>query len=99
MLKWFRSKEAQDRERALELYGATVTQARQQEFFARVRVEDTPEGRTAMIILHLFLLIERLHEAGPRGHSIARILTETFITISTTICAKSAWATSRSRRR
>lgn len=80
MLNWFRSKEAQDRERALELYGATVAQARREGFFRFTRVDDTPEGRTAMIILHLYVLIERLNTAGDRGRSIARLLAETFIT-------------------
>jgi cytochrome b pre-mRNA-processing protein 3 len=79
VLSWF-SSEAQVRRTALKLYGAIVTQARQPGFFAVQGVSDTPEGRTDMIILHLFVVFERLSSAGKEGRTMARVLSETFVT-------------------
>jgi cytochrome b pre-mRNA-processing protein 3 len=71
---------AQDRRTAIDFYGAIVAQARRPVFFERHGVLDTPEGRTSMIILLMFPLLERLQggEAGERH--LARLLAETFIT-------------------
>ena len=78
MLSWF-SSEAQARRTALKLYGAIVTQARQPGFFAVHGVSDTPEGRTDMIILHLFIVLERL--SGRHGGAQDRpALSEIFVT-------------------
>jgi cytochrome b pre-mRNA-processing protein 3 len=79
VLSWF-SSEAQARRTALKLYGAIVTQARQPGFFAVLGVSDTPEGRTDMIILHLFVVLERLNAAGEAGRKTARALSEVFVT-------------------
>lgn len=79
MLSWFKSR-AQDRRTAIDLYGAIVARARQPAFFAREGVLDTPEGRTAMIILLMFPLIERLQAGGRRERRMARLLAETFVT-------------------
>lgn len=79
MLSWFRRKAEQGRT-AKDLYGASVTQARHQAFFAANGVSDTPEGRAGMIMAHLFLLLDRLSRAGASGERLARALTETFVT-------------------
>lgn len=79
MLPWFRRR-AQDRRTAIDFYGAIVAQARQPAFFARQGVLDTPEGRTAVIILSMFPLLERLQAGGERERRIARFLCETFVT-------------------
>jgi cytochrome b pre-mRNA-processing protein 3 len=79
VLSWF-SSEAQARRTALKIYGAIVTQARQPGFFAVHGVSDTPEGRTDMIILHLFVVLERLNAAGAEGKRTARALSEVFVT-------------------
>jgi cytochrome b pre-mRNA-processing protein 3 len=79
VLSWF-SSEAQARRTALKLYGAVVAQARQPGFFAVLGVSDTPEGRTDMIILHLFIVLERLNAAGAEGRKTARALSEIFVT-------------------
>ena len=79
MLSWFRSR-AQDRRTAIDLYGAIVTHAREPAFFARHGVLDTPEGRTAMIIVLMFPLLERLQGAGARERRVARLVGETFVT-------------------
>lgn len=42
------------------VYGALVAQARRPVFYADLGVPDTPEGRYDMIVLHAFVLFERL---------------------------------------
>lgn len=79
MLKWL-SLWAADRRKARELYGAVVTQARQPMFFAGLGVPDTPEGRYETIVLHLFLVLERLRAEGPAGQTLSRRLIEAFVT-------------------
>lgn len=66
--------------RAIELYGAIVAQARQPAFFTDLSVEDTPEGRTGLLILLLFPVIERFQNGGAEGQRLARLLIETFVT-------------------
>ncbi|MFA5950345.1 MAG: ubiquinol-cytochrome C chaperone family protein [Hyphomicrobium sp.] len=79
MLSWFRS-QAQDRRTAIDLYGATVTQARRPPLFSAFGAADTAEGRTSVIILHLYLMLDRLKRAETDASTLARLLTETFIT-------------------
>lgn len=79
MLSWFRRR-AEDRRTAIDFYGAIVTQARQPAFFASHGVLDTPEGRTALIILLMYPALERLQSAGAREQRVARYLSETFVT-------------------
>jgi cytochrome b pre-mRNA-processing protein 3 len=57
-----------------------VAQARRPEFFGRDGVLDTPEGRTAMVILQMFPVLERLPAGGRRGRRVARRLSEIFVT-------------------
>lgn len=79
MLAWLRRR-AQDRETAVDLYGAVVAEARRPVFFARTGVEDTPEGRAGLIILILFPVLERLQAGSPRARRAARFLTEAYVT-------------------
>lgn len=79
MLSWFTSR-AHDRRTAIDFYGAIVAQARQPAFFTRYGVVDSPEGRTAVIILLLFPLLERLQAGDTRARRVARFLCETFVT-------------------
>lgn len=79
MLSWMKSR-AQDRRTAIDFYGAIVAQARRPVFFADHGVLDTPEGRTAMIILLMFPLLDRLQAGDARDRRLARLLTETFVT-------------------
>lgn len=65
------------RRKAGEIYGAIVTQARQGEFYAELGVPDTPSGRYEMVVLHLFLVLERLRHV-PQG-DLARRLVEAFV--------------------
>lgn len=55
------SSDRRRRERvARELYHAAVTQARQPDFYARLGVPDTVDGRFDLVVLHSFLIMRRL---------------------------------------
>jgi cytochrome b pre-mRNA-processing protein 3 len=79
MLSWLTDWSG-ERAKAKELYGAVVTQARQPLFFAGLGVPDTTEGRYEMVVLHLFLLLERLRAEGEPAKGLSRRLIETFVT-------------------
>jgi len=79
VLSWFRSR-AQDRRTAIDFYGAIVAQARRPAYFTDHGVPDTPEGRTAMIILLMFPVLDRLQAGDARARRVARMLAETFVT-------------------
>lgn len=79
MLSWLRTRQA-ERHKAAEIYGAVVTQARRPAFFAEAGVPDTPEGRYEAIVLHLFLVLERLRAAGDAAVDPSRRLIEAFVT-------------------
>lgn len=53
------------------LYAAAVAQARQPAFYADCGVPDTPTGRFDLIVLHGFLLMQRL-KATPEGRPLAQ---------------------------
>jgi cytochrome b pre-mRNA-processing protein 3 len=67
------------RRKAGEIYGAIVTQARRPAFYAILGIPDTPAGRYEMIVLHLFLVLERLRAEGLRATVLQRTLIETFV--------------------
>lgn len=65
--------------KASKIYGRVVAQARQPVFYARHGVPDTPEGRYELVVMHLWLAVDRLQRIGPDGQRLARILTERFV--------------------
>jgi len=67
------------RRKAGEIYGAIVTQARQPEFYAKLGILDTPAGRYETVVVHLFLVLERLRGGGTRPCLLARALVEAFV--------------------
>jgi cytochrome b pre-mRNA-processing protein 3 len=79
MLNWLRTR-GLDRRKAEELYGAVVAQARDPAFYRALGVTDRPEGRYEMIVLHLFLLLERLVADAPATTARARQVSEAFVT-------------------
>jgi cytochrome b pre-mRNA-processing protein 3 len=79
MLTWMRAR-GQIGRTATKLYGSIVTQARDPAFYAIYGVPDTPEGRFGMLIVHLYLVLERLKPEGDAGAALSRSLVETFIT-------------------
>ncbi|HBC09284.1 MAG TPA: hypothetical protein DC046_17130 [Rhodospirillaceae bacterium] len=50
---------------ARSLYGDVVRQARQPAFYGAGGVADTEDGRYDLILLHMFLVIERLNRISP----------------------------------
>lgn len=79
MLDWFRARNA-NRRKAKELYGAVVAAARHPYLFSRHGVADTAEGRYEMIVLHLFLVLERLRAEGPPADDLTRGTLEALFT-------------------
>ena len=79
LLAWLRTI-SRDCQRAAELYGSVVTQARDPAFYAGCGINDTPEGRYELVILHLCLVLERLRAEGSAGKELSRRLIETFVT-------------------
>lgn len=57
------------------LYNICVEQARGKFFYTELDIPDTPEGRFEMIVLHVFLLMERLGQNSPPS----RLLIESLI--------------------
>ena len=67
------------RRKAGEIYGAIVTQARHPALYAGLGVPDTPSGRYEMVVLHLFLVMERLGATPEMAADLPRLLVEAFI--------------------
>ena len=59
MFGWLKKKDRKQAA-AFELYTAMVTQARQPDFYAKLGVPDTLEGRFDLILVHAFVLFRRL---------------------------------------
>jgi cytochrome b pre-mRNA-processing protein 3 len=55
-----------------ELYGAAVRAARQPDYFSRLNVPDTLDGRFDLVGLHTYLLIRRLTRLTPDGKALAQ---------------------------
>ncbi len=70
---------AEMRRKAGEIYGAIVTQARQPDFYSALGIADTPGGRYEMVVLHLFLVLERLRTAPSAASALPRLVVEAFI--------------------
>jgi cytochrome b pre-mRNA-processing protein 3 len=79
MLSWF-TRRSSDTSVAPELYGLIVTAARQPDFYLAGAVPDTKEGRFALLVVHLALVLERLRPEGDAGSALGQALIETFVT-------------------
>jgi cytochrome b pre-mRNA-processing protein 3 len=62
-----------------DIYGVIVSQARHPQFYANMGIPDTPIGRYDMVVLHLFLVLERLSAEGEAVEKLQRLLLETFV--------------------
>jgi cytochrome b pre-mRNA-processing protein 3 len=78
MLTWLFNRTA-NRRKASELYGAVVALARTPALYADMGVADTPEGRYEVLVLHLFLVMERLRAERDGGAEASQALVETFV--------------------
>jgi cytochrome b pre-mRNA-processing protein 3 len=70
---------AAERRAARGLFEAIVGRALDSRFFGPGRVEDTLEGRLELIMVHLFLVVDRFLEAGRPGRRQARRLNELYV--------------------
>ncbi len=66
------------RKGAESLYAALVEQARRPDFYARLDVPDSLDGRFELVILHTFLVLRRLKEAG-RAAETGQALVDCFV--------------------
>jgi cytochrome b pre-mRNA-processing protein 3 len=79
MLTWF-TRRGSDARVATELYGLIVTAARQPTFYLAGGVPDTKEGRFALLVMHMALVLERLRLEGDAGSALGQALIERFVT-------------------
>src|SRR3990170_2959830 len=79
MLEWL-TERSQSRRTAGELYGRVVAEARQPMFYVELGVPDTPEGRYEVVVLGLFLILERLRVERGAGEKLSQQLLEAFVT-------------------
>lgn len=78
MLTWFFNR-SKGRDKASELYGAVVAFARRPHLYQSIGVADTPEGRYEALVLHLFLVLERLRADGEASVQPSQALLEAFV--------------------
>jgi cytochrome b pre-mRNA-processing protein 3 len=78
MLSWWRAQTRISRN-ASKLYGSIVTAARREEFFSDYGVPDTKEGRFAMLVAHMVIVLRRLRREGEPGAALGRALSEAFV--------------------
>jgi cytochrome b pre-mRNA-processing protein 3 len=79
MLDWLKQRALVNR-KAVDLYGKVVAAARNPWFYGSGRVADTPEGRFELLILHLYLIAERVKELKPDGTAVVQAALEAFVT-------------------
>ena len=70
---WFKQRKAR-KEAAIRLYDMAVAQSRAPEFYARMGVADTIDGRFDLLTLHIYLIMDRLYALGPEGRTLAQTL-------------------------
>lgn len=78
MLNWWKSRAAQTR-KSDRIYDEIIAAARHPAFYADAGIPDNLDGRYEMIVLHLFLVMERLRGEGTDADLMARLVLERFI--------------------
>jgi cytochrome b pre-mRNA-processing protein 3 len=61
------------------LYEAATRQARQPDFYSRLGVPDTVEGRFELYSLHVVLLLDRLKGEGGNASEVSQALFDTYV--------------------
>ena len=79
MLGWLRQRSLISRI-GRKLYDSIVARARAEPFYRDLRVPDTAEGRFELIVLHIYLVLERLRREGAAGARLSQAVIEAFIT-------------------
>ena len=67
-----------DQDAGFLIYGAIVAQSRQSSFFRELGVEDSFEGRFEMLVLHVYMVLNRLKREGQAGDDAGQALFDTF---------------------
>jgi cytochrome b pre-mRNA-processing protein 3 len=75
-LKYFKKRRA-EQSAAEALYDQAIAQSRRPEFYSRLGVPDTLDGRFDMIALHVFLVLNRLRNEGPAAKDLAQRVFDT----------------------
>lgn len=60
------------------LYAAIVAAARQEKFYAEWAVPDTLDGRFDVLVVHMFLTLDRLRAFGAQSERLRQTLTDHF---------------------
>ncbi len=60
------------------LYAAIVAAARQPKFYSEWKVPDTLDGRFDMMVLHVFLAMDRMRDFGTEAEDLRQALTDRF---------------------
>lgn len=63
---------SENEDAAMELYRSVVEQARDPYFYAELGVPDTPDGRFDMILMHAFLLLQRIKSEGSETEKLGQ---------------------------
>ena len=77
MLDWLARRRSRKRT-AQNLYGSIVALARQPALYEGTGVPDTVEGRFEILILHIFIFLERLRREGEGSAGLAQSLVDEF---------------------
>jgi cytochrome b pre-mRNA-processing protein 3 len=78
MLSWFRNRKQRETT-AQNIYGSIVAQARKPDFYAKLHVPDSLEGRFEILLIHVFLATHALQAADRDYAALTTRLVELFI--------------------
>lgn len=73
ILSWLKYKKS-TKAAAAGLYQSVVAQSRDPLFYRDLGVSDTMDGRFDLITMHIFLILDRLRQAGPKGKGLSQAL-------------------------
>ncbi|MDH3580479.1 MAG: ubiquinol-cytochrome C chaperone [Hyphomicrobiales bacterium] len=77
MLEWLAQRRGRKRT-AQDLYGSIVALSRQDGLYADFGVPDTVEGRFEILVIHMFLILDRLGQDSAQGNPLAQELVDAF---------------------
>ncbi len=77
MLNWLAQRRNRKRT-AQNLYGSIVALSRQPELYSEIGVPDSVEGRFEILVVHMFLLLDRLERDGEKSKPLAQALVDEF---------------------
>ena len=72
-MNWFKQRKVR-KDAAVRLYDMAVIQARAPAFYKDLGVADTIDGRFDLLVLHIYLIMDRLYVLGPEGRAQAQAL-------------------------